>query len=432
MPRFVFFLVVGSFIGFGLASCVAKPICTSSAQCQAKESCLPSGLCAPTCTGAAGECKATEKCSPSGGCVDSNGGCGVDADCAAGQTCESGGTCATSSGTGGGSGSTGGGTAGTGGSGGSGGSGGAGGGQCGEAFTSTGVGANLMIVLDTSGSMDEEVHGVKKWDAARDAVIKMTTQNPNIHFGLEMFSIKDLQCSAGERFVDIGANKAAAIREALPEVAEGDYTQIAGGLTEGAKDPALVDTTRANGIVLITDGKQNCTGDRPTTGSKVPDDPVAVVEGLFGRPVSVRTWVVGFGGSVDGTMLANMAIKGGTARSAVPRYYQANVQADLQAALTAISNAAQGCSFKLTQAVPDQAKLFIAINGVLVPFDANRTTGWYYDTTNTTVTLYGPACDELANTPGAQLTVQYGCSDGLVESGGDGGFDFGLDAGEIG
>jgi len=82
--------------------------------------------------------------------------------------------------------------------------------------------------------------------------------------------------------------------------------------------------------------------------------------------------------------------------------------------------------------VPDQAKLFIAINGVLVSYDASRTAGWYYDTTNTTVTLYGPACDKLANTPGAQLTVQYGCSDGLVEGGGDGGLDFGLDAGEIG
>lgn len=432
MPRFVFFLVVGSFIGFGLASCVAKPICTSSAQCQAKESCLPSGLCAPTCTSAA-DCKATEKCSPSGGCVDSNGGCGVNADCAAGQTCESGGTCATPSGTGGGSGSTGGGSGSTGGgTEGTGGSGGAGGGQCGETFTSTGVGANLMIVLDTSSSMDSKVGRVKKWDAAKAAVMQMTNQNPNIHFGLEMFSVAGAQCSAGSIAVPIGADTATQIQATLPVEATGSYTQIAGGLTQGAKDPALTDTTRANGIVLITDGMQNCLGDDPAEDDGPVDDPVAVVEGLFGRPVSVRTWVVGFGGSVDGTMLSNMAIKGGTARNTLPRYYQANLQDDLQAALTSISNAAQGCSFKLTQSVPDQAKLFIAINGVLVPFDASRTSGWYYDTTNTTVTLYGPACDALANTPGAQLTVQYGCSDGLVEGGGDGGVDFGLDAGEIG
>ena len=48
------------------------------------------------------------------------------------------------------------------------------------------------------------------------------------------------------------------------------------------------------------------------------------------------------------------------------------------------------------------------------------------------MTLYGPACDALANTPGAQLSVVYGCSDGLADGGMDGGFDFGVDAGEIG
>jgi hypothetical protein len=146
--------------------------------------------------------------------------------------------------------------------------------------------------------------------------------------------------------------------------------------------------------------------------------------------------VVGFGSvggsGVDPVKLTNMAIKGGTARLGPTRYYQANVAADLEAALTAISNAAQGCSFKLTQTVTDQSKLFIAINGQLVPRDTSRVSGWDFDPATNMVTLYGPTCDALANTAGAKLQVQYGCSDGLIEGGGDGGFDFGLDAGEIG
>lgn len=104
--------------------------------------------------------------------------------------------------------------------------------------------------------------------------------------------------------------------------------------------------------------------------------------------------------------------------------------ADLQEALVAISNAAKGCSFKLTQTPGDVSKLFIAINGQLVPRDTNRTSGWDYDATTNRITLYGPACDVLANTAGAKLQVQYGCPDGFIEGGGDGGFDF--DAGQIG
>lgn len=430
MLRFILCLAVGSVIGFGLASCTAKPVCTSSAQCQPTQRCLPSGLCARTCTKQA-DCLSTEKCSSSGGCVSLSGGCGSNSDCSVGQTCQSGGICG-SSGSGGGTGNGGG----TGFDEGGGGGMGQGGGQCGETFTSTGVGANLMIVLDKSRSMDQSVAGVKKWAAATSAVNQMTSTNSSIHFGLEMFSANQ-ECSAGSIVVPIGANTAAAIQSALPASADGSKTQIAGGITVGGTDTALADLTRSNGIVLITDGMQNCNGTTFVGEQGNIDDPVAAVQTLFARNPSVRTWVVGFGSvggsdGVDPVKLTDMAVKGGTARLTTPRYYQANVPADLQAALAAISNAAQGCSFKLTQTPSDLSKLFIAISGQLVPRDTTRVSGWDFDPATNMVTLYGPACDALANTPGAKLSVQYGCSDGFIEGGGDGGFDFGLDAGQIG
>jgi hypothetical protein len=287
-----------------------------------------------------------------------------------------------------------------------------------------------MIVLDKSGSMNGSAGGGSKWAAAVSAVTQMTTQYPDIHFGLEMFSVPSGNADkyictpdAGVISVSIGAGSAQAIGAALPAKADGNGTPIAVGLRVAGADPGLSDAARANGVVLITDGQENCDG-----------DPVGVVKELFGRPVSVRTWVVGFGNTkdVDPAMLGNMAIAGGTARLTTPRYYQADVAADLAVALQEISNAAQGCSFQLTQTPADVSKLSIAINGQLVPHDPARVSGWDYEAATNRVTLYGPACDALANTAGAQLSVVYGCADDFIEGGGDGGFDFGLDAGEIG
>jgi hypothetical protein len=239
-------------------------------------------------------------------------------------------------------------------------------------------------------------------------------------------------CSAGSIAVPIGADAGPAIVRSLPPYfADGNGTQIAGGLVVGAADPALSDPTRANGVLLITDGMQNCQGTSYADDGGA-DDPRVVVKALFARGVSIRTWVVGFGSDVDADTLDAMAISGGTARLGQPRYYQADVPADLTLALRSISSAAQRCSFALSDVPSDVTKLYVAIDLQLVPHDATHVTGWDYEPATNRVSLYGPACDALANTPGAKLSVQYGCPSGLIETGGDGGLDLRVDAGELG
>lgn len=413
MTRHAFFLLLGSILGFSVASCTCgNSGCTDSAQCTSGETCLPSGLCAKACS-AQTDCLSTEKCSPSGGCVSVNGGCGVNADCPSGQVCQSGGTCGTGNGGTGGNSGNGGGNGGTGGA----------GGDCGETFTPTSVPANLMIVLDQSSSMmqDTTVRGVTKWQAAVDAVKKMTTTNSAIQFGLTRFpALGGNGCSVSGIEVPIGPNTAATIQAALPATAEGNHTPIGAGLNAAGKDPGLDDTTRSNGIVVVTDGNENCGG-----------TPVPQVKALFARSNIVRTYVIGFGQGTNPTLLTNMAVEGGTARIVKPRYYQAEKQADLDEALKAISNSAQMCSFTLTKTGLDPKQIFVGINGQLVPWDKGHISGWDYDPTTNRVTLFGPACDALATTPNAQLKVNYGCPGDITE-GGDGGFVFDLDAGQIG
>lgn len=401
MRHLVFASLVGLTLGAVASSCGLTPVCTTAADCATGQSCLPSGVCAFACAHDA-QCRADERCSAAGGCVP-RGGCGADSDCGPGQVCVSGGTCALSP---------------------MGGNTDAGPAACGgEKFEATPTESNMLIVLDHSGSMMETVGGTSKWAAAVDAVKQLTQANgAKVRFGLQVFSFSSQICHPGQLLVSPGPDHASAIAAALPASADGRQTPVAAALNVASQVAELSDATRANFVLVITDGKENCGG-----------DPIAAVGALFNK--GVRTYTVGFGGAVDQDNLNEMAIRGGTARMDTRRYYQADNPADLQQALAAIAQGAQGCDFKLTNTPPDPTKLYVAIDGQFVPRDPNRLAGWEYTAATNRVTLYGPACDALANTPGAKLSVVYGCPDPTITETGpggqrDGGFTFTLDGGD--
>jgi hypothetical protein len=398
-------LVLASLIGLALgavaSSCGLQPVCTTAADCATGQSCLPSGVCAFTCAHDT-QCRADERCSAAGGCVP-RGSCGVNSDCGPGQVCVTGGTCALSP---------------------MGGATDAGPATCGgEKFEATPTESNVLIVLDHSGSMMETVGGTSKWAAAVDAVKQLTqAHGAKVRFGLQIFSFSSQVCHPGQLLVPPGPDQAAAIAAALPARADGRQTPLAAALAVASQVAELSDATRSNFVLVITDGKENCGG-----------DPVAAVGALFNK--GVRTYTVGFGGEVDQATLNEMAVRGGTARMDARRYYQADAPADLQQALAAIAQGAQGCAFTLTRTPPDATKLYVAIDGQFVPRDPNRLAGWEYTAATNRITLYGPACDALANTPGAKLSVIYGCPDPTLTEAGpggrrDGGYTFTLDGGD--
>ncbi|MEW5741634.1 MAG: VWA domain-containing protein [Myxococcota bacterium] len=403
MHRLLLASALGLILGAVASSC-SPPLCTTSAACSVGQSCLPSGVCAFGCTSDA-QCRLDEVCSAAGGCV-ARGGCGTNSDCkGAGEVCHPGGGCGVptpdSPGLDAGPASCG-----------------------GERFEATRTEANVLIVLDHSGSMMERVGAATKWAAALEAVKAVTAaHDAQIRFGLQMFSFQSQVCHPGQVLVPPGPSTSQAIAAALPSTADGRQTPVAGALTVASQVPELNDPNRANFVLLITDGKENCGG-----------DPTGEVERLFNQ--GVRTYTVGFGGAVDQNNLNQMAIKGGTARMTTPRYYQADNSADLQQALASIAQGALGCDFRLAQTPPDPTKLYVAIDGQFVPRDPNRVSGWEYTPATNRITLYGPACDALATTPNAKLSIVYGCPDGSITEGGgggggrDGGFTFDLDAGE--
>lgn len=377
-----------------LSACETTPRCAIDADCDVASLCAPSGVCLARCQAAA-ECGAGERCGAASACV-AQGGCAVAADCGAGELCRPGGVCTPATVREGDDAEA---------------------KTCGgQKFEAQATEANVLIVLDHSGSMMEQLPtGQSKWQVAASAVRQLTAQNAGrVRFGLQMFSFNAQQCMPGQVLVPVAGDSVTAISNALPSLADGRMTPIGGALQAAARSGALDDATRANFVLLLTDGMENCGG-----------APVAEVEALFAR--GVRTWAVGFGDAVDPQMLSQLAVRGGTARATAPRYFQADDPSSLQQALGAIAQGALGCDFTLSQVPPNPANLFVAVDGAFIPRDATRTAGWDYLAQGNRVTLYGPACDLVSQRPGAKVSVVYGCpDDALVETGPGGTLDAGV------
>jgi hypothetical protein len=168
----------------------------------------------------------------------------------------------------------------------------------------------VLIVLDKSSSMNLfSGDGVTpKWEDAVNAIDYMTSNYDSaIDFGLMVFPYPD-QCAPGEVLVDIGPGTGAAINGELadPPPDGGNWTPMAQSLDAAAMYSPLMDSSRQNFVLLITDGWQWC--DPYDIATRFM--PVQSVEDLVAAGVTV--YVVGFGDGVDVLALNRMAVSGGT------------------------------------------------------------------------------------------------------------------------
>lgn len=138
----------------------------------------------------------------------------------------------------------------------------------GQAVAATRIPANLLIVLDRSCSMvDEVAPQVTKWQAAVSALSSlMTTYEQDIRFGLTLFpDTHGANCSQGPIPFPVGAN-ANAMRNRLQQALnEQDnlfpkgpcVTNIDTGMIQAKMDLSLRDKKHPSHVVLVTDGIQS-------------------------------------------------------------------------------------------------------------------------------------------------------------------------------
>lgn len=276
----------------------------------------------------------------------------------------------------------------------------------------------ILLVVDKSGSMDEEAVGYpgSKWEGAVASLSAVVTSlSGDVDFGLMLYPDGDASsrvCRAGAVEVNVSANNAQAIVAELEATTPGGGTPTAKTLGKALEQlSALPAAGGSRVVVLATDGGPNCNTDlNPATCRCVQpgqctdarnclDDAEATAQAASLNAAGFSVFVIGIPGSENFTDVLNgLADAGGTARPGATRYYQANNASGLASALENIASRVATCRFDLARAVPADADITVTAGGTTVPADPSRTNGWAL-VDNDTIELFGAACDSLVNAP---------------------------------
>ena len=273
---------------------------------------------------------------------------------------------------------------------------------------------NVMMVVDESGSMKDQIAGsnMSKWTALQGAInMLLGTYSGSAQWGLSIFPHDQANsCGAGQVDVAIGASTTQTIISkinALTDQTIGGNTPTNSTLQAMLGSAAgLADTAHANYVLLMTDGQPNCGGDANAVKN--------TVAALYAQTPSVRTFVVGIGdgASSDPNALNSWADAGHTSIAGATHYYQVNTVADLQKAFNDIVGGVASCSYQLSMKPSDASLIVAYINGVAVPQDP--TNGTTYDPASNTLDFHGTSCDQIKSGASSNLDIVYGCPAGPI------------------
>jgi len=327
------------------------------------------------------------------------------------------------------------------------------------------VPANLLFVVDKSGSMncnppptdtacenpvkvDESLPS--KWEITQDALtgdsgaLHVLAGQAGVSVGLINFPLDD-NCqvvTSGDTTVPIAPldeEQLAALQDGLDVIADGQ-TPLAGAAIRGLEALRLGihagDLPGDNYLVVMTDGVETCQPD-------ALDDLLTYVEEAE-KYYDVRTYAIGAPGSEGSrTLLSQIAILGGTRKSNdcaetpteaseschIDLTESTDFEADLGAEFQGITEATtQSCEYDVPQnALIDRNKVNVEYtpsggDKELVVQDppadgeeqCENAEGWQYTADGTQIVLCGDICDEVLADPGAKVRVVFGCQETVV------------------
>jgi hypothetical protein len=344
------------------------------------------------------------------------------------------------------------------------------GGACGgEEVSAEPVVANVLFVIDKSGSMEATPDGFtdSKWDTLVESLgAALAAVQDDIQMGLELYPSGDTEADvcAVESEVDVdvapGTDALSEIDAALAAASPDGQTPTAGALalaleyfTEGAGS-----NLEGEGfVVLATDGGPNCgTTDScvPEAGCQ-PDDDCGLTEaetctvniedcGGAGCPgegsycldasqclddtatldavtaleeAGIKTIVVGMPGSeAYQDVLDALAVAGGMpAQLTSPKYHKVEDADGLSQTLEDITEGViRSCDILAEEPPPNPELVNVFIDGEVIPKDPDN--GWQYgDSTNTFIQIVGSYCDDIESSGASSISVEYGCQTVIVK-----------------
>lgn len=322
-------------------------------------------------------------------------------------------------------------------------------------FTLTQRGADMMLVVDRSGSMGQRLgaarSGPSKWVLLRDALAgTLPAFQGRIGTGALFYPQDGAETRVSTcalpniPSVDINPalNTASRVIDVFHETGPGGSTPTAAALLRAytwfVRNP---NRARARYLVLATDGGPNCNAAldprrcvcvggalggagglscaRDGDGLRCLDRDRTVneIRDMVTNPVaSIPTFVIGLADDSDASYAATltaMAVAGGrpffNARGE-PTYYNVQVASDLTQAFTTIQETVSRCAFVTPSRPGVTGSIVLSAGGAVVPADPSRRNGWdWTDRAFGEITLFGPACDNVIAARTTEVVANVVC-----------------------
>ncbi len=273
---------------------------------------------------------------------------------------------------------------------------------------------DLLVVLDRSGSMTAIPFQippvfVSKWDSMKTALkTTVMAKQAQIKFGLMEFPSDDNCAATATPNVGVALNTYPGFNSYFTSRSPNGNTPAHLALGGALAYYNTIPVNPAGRYVLFaTDGLPNCLNGDPNTASGAAT--VAAVTAL--KTAGIKTYVLGFGEFGGGDILNDAAIAGGVPQAGATKYYQVNNQAQLDAALQAISGGiiVPSCSFALQSIPPDPNNVTVTLNGTPVPRSPSHMNGWDYSPNAMTITFFGSYCTQISMGAMTNVSFVYGC-----------------------
>jgi uncharacterized protein YegL len=271
--------------------------------------------------------------------------------------------------------------------------------------------ADVLLVLDRSGSMDYSTASDKncnagatnctaRWPALTSAVnATISSTSSSISWGLKLFSSTGDACGVTSGVeVQIGTTSVAAIQAKITSTQPGGNTPTAQAIAAATSYLTTVKDQNTKYILLATDGEPNCA----SGGNATPNVQGTVDAITAAKAAGFLVYVIGMGPQAALTNLQSFAAAGGTTN-----YFPATSPQALTDAFASISKAVTTCTFNLSSTPPDVNNIAVYLDKNLVAKDGAN--GWTLGANSLTIVLNGSTCDKITSGSASQVQVLFGC-----------------------
>jgi hypothetical protein len=287
--------------------------------------------------------------------------------------------------------------------------------------------AEILILLDRSGSMQDGVDGKSdppagssKWELVVPGVYQVVSDTAaSVSGGLKVFPEGEgSECIAASVTsaipVPIAPNDAKAVTDAVTATTPlGNGTPTGDAIKAAVTYLKTLSDPNPKFILLATDGEPSCAG---TTKDSTTARTYAVQAVTDAATAGFKTIVIGVATTkaTASQALNDMAVAGGMPRAdsnpLATKFYLASTKDELVTSLKTITGQVASCTFDLTAVPPDPSNIAVHVNDTKAPRDPSKTDGWDYTSPDLKqIQIYGSWCDKIKAANANTVNFVFGC-----------------------